>query len=671
MIRAFVFSVVMISSVALPASPQDATELQVGETLERELAPGEKHTFFVDLVADQVVFAEVDQKTLNITVTVYGPDEEEVQRVDDWGRFWEWIHFESTVSGRYRIELRPALEAAGRYSIRLDKIEPTATTIEERLHQWVSFLDREDRPGGAIAVVRGGDVTYAGAFGLANLTYDIPFTTETASNIGSVSKSFTAFAVALLEDDGRLSLEDDVRSYLPGLSDFAQPVTLRHLLNHTGGFREAYRMLSMQGKVPGKWTREQLMDVVQRQREPQHPPGAQMNYTNTSYILLAEVIECVTGVPFGEWMEENVFQALGMEHTTVKTRSGEIIQNSAMGYAGVPSTSGWEEGAELDSFYGATGIYTTIDDLTGWLRNLHDPGVGGPAVMSRMTEHGVLLNGDTINYGLGLEVGPRCFGHSGEDGQHFASFRYCPDVDTGIAWITNNRFHHLLLGAEFGDLHEEDLEPREAMEPEPGEAPEPEPGEALEAEPQVPQEPQPIDVESGFLDVYAGYYGAEGPGLKVVFTREGNGLSVKVDPWWSEPYRLALFPLSDSTFTDEARGERLVFHRDAEGKVDRVTWGDGMVYRRMTPYDPSEEDLAAFSGSYYSQELEVVYSLRLEGGRVLLSYPGPEAFDIRPWEPDVFRTVFPLVELRFERDEDGAVSGFLVPGAGVWFEKVR
>ena len=96
-----------------------------------------------------------------------------------------------------------------------------------------------------------------------------------------------------------------------------------------------------------------------------------------------------------------------------------------------------------------------------------------------------------------------------------------------------------------------------------------------------------------------------------------------------------------------------------------------MVYRRMTPYDPSEEDLAAFSGSYYSQELEVVYSLRLEGGRVLLSYPGPEAFDIRPWEPDVFRTVFPLVELRFERDEDGAVSGFLVPGAGVWFEKVR
>jgi hypothetical protein len=360
-----------------------------------------------------------------------------------------------------------------------------------------------------------------------------------------------------------------------------------------------------------------------------------------------------------------------MEHTAVKTRSGQIILNSALGYAGVPSTSGWEEGGDLDAFYGATGIYTTMSDLTRWLHNFHDPRVGGVEVVSRMTEPGVLSNGDTIDYGLGLEVGPRCFGHSGEDGQHFASFRYCPDLDTGIAWITNNRFHHLLLGAEFGDLHEEDLEPREAMEPEPGEAPEPEPGEAFEAEPQVPQEPQPIDVESGLLDVYAGYYGAEGPGLKIVFTREGNGLSVKVDPWWSEPYRLPLFPLSDSTFTDEARGERLVFHRDAEGKVDRVTWGDGMVYRRMTPYDPSDEDLGAFSGSYYSQELEVVYSLRLEGGRVLLSYPGPEDFDIRPWEPDVFRTVFPLVELRFERDEDGAVSGFLVPGAGVWFEKVR
>lgn len=192
---------VLIFGVALPIWGQDTTELEVGRTVEGELSAGEKHTFLLDLDRNQVVFGEVVQKGIDIVVTVYGPDGEQVVRIDEVGApaAWESIHFQSSDSGLYRIELTRAGADSGQYAIRVEQIEPAATTPEGRLDQWVTFLDREHRPGGAIAIVRNGELTYAGAFGVANLTDGIPFTTETASNIASVSKIFTAFAVALLE----------------------------------------------------------------------------------------------------------------------------------------------------------------------------------------------------------------------------------------------------------------------------------------------------------------------------------------------------------------------------------------------------------------------------------------------------------------------------------------
>jgi len=261
-----VYVVVLTLGAVFPIRGQDQTELRVGRTIEGELSAGGRHAFLVDLNANQVVFGEVDQKNLDIVVTVYDPEGGHLARIDEFQRGWELIRFESSRPGAHRIELTPAPGESGRYALRLDQVEPSATTLEGGLDQWVRFLDREDRPGGAIAVVQGGDVTYAGAFGLADLTYGIPFTTETASNIGSVSKPFTAFAVALLEKEGELSFEDDVRKYLPELPDFGQPVTLLHLLNHTGGFRELHATLSMQGRIPGRWTREDLIQLVQRQQ---------------------------------------------------------------------------------------------------------------------------------------------------------------------------------------------------------------------------------------------------------------------------------------------------------------------------------------------------------------------------------------------------------------------
>jgi hypothetical protein len=385
-----------------------------------------------------------------------------------------------------------------------------------------------------------------------------------------------------------------------------------------------------------------------------------MRYTNTAYILLAEVVEQVTGAPFAEWMEASVFGPLGMEHTTVKTHGGQTIPNSAEGYVGIRGERfAWQEGDELDAFFGATGVYSTVEDLARWVENFHKSRVGGAELVARMTERGVLSTGDTLDYGLGLFVdthrGLRRYYHIGEDGGHFAAFYYYPEIDAGVAYLSNNGRSFSTLSGVAEDLFGEERVVEGVSEPPP---------------PPHIQERAPVEITAAVLDTYAGEYGDQGSGLIYVFSRENDHLSLLVSPWWSEPYRLTFRPVSDSSFVEETQGVLITFRRDSAGTVDRVTGGGSMVYRRMTPYQPSAEDLTAFAGSYYSEELELMYRLRVEGGDLRLTNPRPQASEVRPWEPDIFRTIFPLTELRFRRSDDGEVNGF-VAANGVVFRKVR
>jgi hypothetical protein len=318
-------------------------------------------------------------------------------------------------------------------------------------------------------------------------------------------------------------------------------------------------------KIPGKWSRGEIIQLVQRQRELLNAPGAQFSYSNTGYILLAEVVGRVTGVSFPEWMEENVFDLLEMEHTTIKTQSGQVIPNSAKGYAFPPPHQAWIERDDIDAFYGASSIYTTVQDLTRWLRNLRDAHVGGPQVISRMTERGVLTNGDTIDYGLGLNIatyrGLRRYGHTGEDGNRFALLHYYPEIDAGVVFICSNRFYRWTLETIAGEFFGEHMAPEEAPESESRES----------------QEEEPTEIDPALLDAYA--------------------------------------------------------------------------------------------GRYYSQELEMLYTLRVEDGRLLLSHHRLEDYELQPREPDFFGVGWPFGVIRFERDNDGEITGFVA--RNVLFEKLR
>ena len=321
---------------------------------------------------------------------------------------------------------------------------------EAAVDRLMADFSGDETPGVVVGVIEDGELVFQKAYGMANLTDGIPFQTDTRSNIGSVTKQFTAMGILLLEAEGKLSLQDDLRKHLPELKDFGTPITIKNLLNHTGGYRELYNLLPMTGyQGEDALSRQMAIQVVQRQPELQSKPNSEFNYNNTGYILLATTIERVTGMTFPEYMRTHVFEPLGMMDTRVKAGQGEIIPHSAYGYALLPD-GGFRQTRDLAAGYGAGGIYTTVGDLAKWMMNYRDAKVGGAEAIAAMTTSAVLNNGASTGYGLGLGLsmfgGRELYTHTGGDIAHRAYFGYYPALESGVVIMSNNASFNLAVG---------------------------------------------------------------------------------------------------------------------------------------------------------------------------------------------------------------------------------
>ncbi len=304
----------------------------------------------MELAAEQFVYAEVDQVDVDVLVNVFDHEGVLVNRFDQSKRGNEPIQFETKKTGLYRLVIEPVAEDAnGSVVIELETAEPVATAPEARLDQLLSQFKGDDTPGAIVAVIRGGEIVYLQAVGMANLRHGIPFRRDTVSNIGSVSKQFTAFAVMSLVDAGLVSLDDNVQKYLPELPEFDEIVTVRHLLNHTNGYREFLNLLGMAGRkiFEGDYIgRHEVLDILGRQPELQDPPGTVFNYNNSAFTLAATLVERVSGQPLAAWLQSNVFQRLDMERSMLRSRLGEIVPNAAEGYV-VGDESPFREAVDL------------------------------------------------------------------------------------------------------------------------------------------------------------------------------------------------------------------------------------------------------------------------------------------------------------------------------------
>ncbi|MDO8833939.1 MAG: serine hydrolase domain-containing protein, partial [Vicinamibacterales bacterium] len=239
-------------------------------------------------------------------------------------------------------------------------------------------MDKPTSPGCAFGLVRDGRLVYARGYGMANLDHDIVITPSTVFHVASISKQFTASAIHLLAREGKLSLDDEARKYVPELPDFGSPVTIRHLIHHTSGLRDQWELLIMSG-----WrysldliTDDDVLQVLARQKDLNFRPGAEHLYCNTGYTLLAAIVTRVSGQSFRAFTTARLFKPLGMARTFFRDDHAEIIKGQAYGY--VPGRDTFRLSVTNFDTAGATSLHTTVEDMALWDRNFADGRVGGP-----------------------------------------------------------------------------------------------------------------------------------------------------------------------------------------------------------------------------------------------------------------------------------------------------
>lgn len=297
-------------------------------------------------------------------------------------------------------------------------------------------------PGGIIATIASGRVIYSKAFGMANLPHQVPVTSETLFNIGSAAKQFTGFAFTLLANQKKLSLEDNIRKYLPGLPECMQNVTLRHLLTHSSGLRDGYTMLALSGRIPNQnlLKRSDILNVYRRQQHLEFEPGSKFQYNSTTYVLLAQILEKITGQPFPTWMNQHVFEPMQMKNTFIESQPEQVIAGAADSYT-LSGETGYTTSFGNRAFYGAGDIYSSVKDLARWCHNFSTSEIGGEMAQTTLRAPYVLSTSQNTSYGLGIFVdkykGLKRVHHSGSHAGFKASVIYFPEIDQGLITLSN------------------------------------------------------------------------------------------------------------------------------------------------------------------------------------------------------------------------------------------
>jgi CubicO group peptidase (beta-lactamase class C family) len=634
---------------------QQSSRLQLGTPVRATLTANDTLRYELSLPKSRFVAGRVDQEGVDATVTITGPAGRRVQRAARVGRSGpETFAFATDSAGRYVIEVAPATAGkGGAVRVQLTRSEPVATTPIGKVDQAAAQLYK-DTPGAVVGVIRGGKLSFVKGYGAADLTYGMPFTAETPTNIGSSSKQFTGFALALLASRGKLSLDDDVRKHIPELKDFGKKITLRHLLTHTTGYREFINTLIIEGRqvLEGDYIApDEAIKVINRQPTLQNEPGAEFNYNNSAFSLATVVVERVTGRPFAEWMREEVFLPLGMTKTWVRANPGQIIPRRSIGY--IPGEGGFREVRDLHSSAGAGGIYTTPGDVAKWLRNFKTGQLGGQAVIKEMTTSFVLNDGKPSNYGYGMFLdstrGVRRWQHGGNDLAHSSTFVYYPDLDAGYVVFSNYQgvpggIAGVVADAFFG----QHMTPQRATVASGGS----------------------VDVPTSTLRRYAGKYEMTTlGGLLLNVELQGRQLQIQLPGQPSLPLR----PTSMTSFEVVGAPARITFNTAADSAVEGITFQQGGDHpgRRVVEKPPA--DLSIFAGRYFSEELETYYDLSVEDGKLVIRHRRFGPVPLTHTSGDSFSGVLPVTQVVFARDAEGKVTGFEAGNGrarGIVFKKV-
>ena len=485
-------------------------------------------------------------------------------------------------------------------------------------------------PGCAVGVSRHGRTVLAKAYGMANLEYDVPLTTESIIEAGSVAKQFTAAAVLLLAQQGKLSIDDQVRKHIPELPDYGAPLTIRHMINHTSGLRDWGTVAAVEGWPRGSrvHTHDHVLDIVTRQRSLNFRPGSEYLYSNTGYNLLAVIVQRVSGRSFADFTRTEIFEPLGMARTSWRDDYTRVVKGRATAYS--PAGTGFRLNMPFENVHGNGGLLTTVEDLLRWSANFDGGHVGGPALLREQVRPARLTSGREIEYAAGLTVsryrGVAEVSHSGATAGYRAFLTRYPEHGLAVAVLCNHAgAPAVTLGHQVADLY---LGPAAAD----------------------PPPPKSITLAPATLTARAGMY-------RNAVTGEPLRISVRdgklVDAGGTEAV-----PLSPTVFRNQ-NGDQAVFELAPDGHTRTLRLlqqdGDTILFVPVEVHAPKADELRAFAGTYTSEEAATTVTIVQQGDKLLLRQRPALTLELRPAYRDVFELPTGDV-VRFIRDETGTVK---------------
>lgn len=328
-----------------------------------------------------------------------------------------------------------ALTAAINLTAQIDEVK--LEVIDSLFSEW----NTPNHPGGAVGIMQDGKIAYSKAFGLASLEYLVPNTKGTRFNIASISKQFTGMAIVKLHLDGKLSIDEDIRTYLPEIPDLGYKITCRQMLHHTSGLRSLHSMLSLAGwRSDDARDNKDLLRFMKKQKNLNFEPGSEYMYCNTGYILMALIIERLSGEKFAEWMHREIFTPLGMNDSYVEDRYNRIVTNNATSYKG-SSEKGFVRSVEYWGYTGSGNIHATTDDILKWFRYYYKAPEGWKEAFEMMLTTDTFNDGSHNKYAFGVNVdtflGENRITHSGSIGGFRANALTFPERQTEIVILTN------------------------------------------------------------------------------------------------------------------------------------------------------------------------------------------------------------------------------------------
>jgi CubicO group peptidase (beta-lactamase class C family) len=519
----------------------------------------------------------------------------------------------------------------------------TSVRLAARLDAIFEEWNRPDSPGCSVGVSRHGVIEYERAFGLANLEWQIPIAPDSVFHVASIAKQFTAMSLLLLEQRGLLAIDAPARTYITELPEYAQPLTIRHLLTHTSGLRDAFLLFQLAPpREDGVGPNDAVVRMLAQQRALNFLPGTDWQYNNAAYTLLGEIVKRVSGQSLATFAKAHIFEPLGMTQTHVHADPTGIVPRRVSGYMRGPNGFRLALRADPGGLLGNSGLFTTTRDLLRWEQNFADPRVGGVEAIAAM--QAPMVQTATGAYGLGLDIarhrGLTTIGHGGSDPGFSAYVVRYPDQDVAIAVLCNvEEVDVQSLATRIADL---------ALAP------------SFPAAATVAVSPVTLSREQ--LTTKAGVYrDLTGELFGRLFVRDGQLLSspgVGTDP------SVALIPVSADRFLIPGTSVAFEFVPAAGDRpLECHIVGAGptriVMQQIVTPFAPTATELQAMAGVYASAELNATYTVIARDADLMLRISGRSDIVLHPLFPDAFHDGIVGV-LEFTRDGQGAIDGFTI-----------